>query len=554
MKNLLFKDNDIKKGWAIVIALSALAVKLFCSFTQYATVYPPLAPIDDNLMTLAAMSIVKGEWLGAYNYLTLSKHAFFAIWLAFVHITGLPLLVANMLLWAAACRLTVWAVKPVMQKNWMRLFTFLGLLYNPAACAEYATRVYRDGIFPALCLMFIAGVTAVGLRYREKMTKWLGWGALYGLSFGLIYLSREDGIWIVPFFAAAFVIVIGLLIFEKQKGVFTKAIAMVMPFALSLAIIGGYCYMNYLHYGRFIISDFSSGEFKAAYGALTSLEQDNWHPLVAVPGDVREDVYREVEMFAPVEKALQKPLLVNGYFNEAIGDFQSGAFYWALREALSDLGVYATPQTAQNYYENLTAEIQKAVDEGRLKTQNGKNKLRKSVTPIIKMEYVPDVLAETFTGFKVTMLFRQCDPLAHRAVGTVEEIQPVERFIHQKGATALLPNTEIPYLDPVRAVTHTFLRAFVLIYKICIPLMFVITLCWQIKKLLRDLTDKKFDGESMLNIILLGLLGMALLRCAMIAFVEVASFGIGTYVMYLSTVHPLIILYSFTGFCKTFEY
>ncbi len=554
MKNLLFKDNDIKKGRAIIIALLALAAKLFCSFTQYATVYPPLAPIDDNLMTLAAMSIVKGEWLGAYNYLTLSKHAFFAIWLAFVHITGLPLLVANMLLWAAACRLAVWAVKPVMDKNWMSLFTFLGLLYNPAVCAEYATRVYRDGIFPALCLMFIAGVTAVGLRYREKVTKWLGWGALYGVSFGLIYLSREDGIWIVPFFAAAFVIVTGLLIFEKQKGVFVKTIAMVMPFVLSFAIIGGYCYMNYLHYGRFIISDFSSGEFKAAYGALTGLEQDDWHPLVAVPGDVREDVYREVEMFAPVEKALQKPLLVNGYFNEAIGDFQSGAFYWALREALSDLGVYATPQTAQNYYENLTAEIQRAVDEGRLKTQNGKTKLRKSVTPIIKMEYVPDVLAETFTGFKVTMLFEQCDPLAHRAVGTVEEIQPVEQFIHQKGATALLPNTEIPYLDPVRTVTHTFLRAFVLIYRICIPLMFVITFCWQIKKLRRDLADKKYDGESMLNIILLGFLGMALLRCAMIAFVEVASFGIGTYVMYLSTVHPLIILYSFTGFCKTFEY
>ena len=57
----------------------------------------------------------------------------------------------------------------------------------------------------------------------------------------------------------------------------------------------------------------------------------------------------------------------------------------------------------------------------------------------------------------------------------------------------------------------------------------------------------------MLNIIMLGLVGMALLRCAMIAFVEVASFNIGTYVMYLSTVHPLVILYSFVGFDKTFE-
>ena len=43
---------------------------------------------------------------------------------------------------------------------------------------------------------------------------------------------------------------------------------------------------------------------------------------------------------------------------------------------------------------------------------------------------------------------------------------------------------------------------------------------------------------------MLGLLGMALLRCAMIGFVEVSSFGIGTSTMYLATVHPLLILYA----------
>ncbi|MBQ3008842.1 MAG: hypothetical protein IJD80_04550, partial [Oscillospiraceae bacterium] len=458
MKNILFEDNDIKKSAAVTIALLAVLAKLALSFTQFATVYPPLAPIDDNLMTQAAMSIVQGNWLGDYNYLTISKHAFFAAWLAFLHITKIPYLVGNMMLWSLASAFAALALRPVMKKNRMVLFTFLGLLYNPAASAQYATRVYRDSIFPALCLMFFAGVAAVGLRYREDVKKWTGWLFLYGISFGCIYLCREDGIWIVPFFLAAFVIVAGLIIFEKQDRKIVKITAMLLPFALSAGIIGGYCYMNLQHYGRFIISDFSSGEFKAAYGALTSLEQDNWHPLVAVPGDVREDVYREVEIFAPVETALQKPLLVNGYYNEAIGDFQSGAFYWALREALSDLGVYDTPQKAQEYYESLTAEIQQAVDEGRLKTENGKTKLRKSVTPPIKMEYVPDVLAETFAGFKVSLFFEQCDPLAHRAVGTTEEIQPVEQFIHQQGATAMIPYTETPYLSPVRALSHGILR------------------------------------------------------------------------------------------------
>ena len=126
-------------------------------------------------------------------------------------------------------------------------------------------------------------------------------------------------------------------------------------------------------------------------------------------------------------------------------------------------------------------------------------------------------------------------------------------FINQSGDTGYIPGTDISYISPARKAMHTVLEIFILIYRLCIPVMFVISLLWQIKKLREDIWNKKFDMESMLNIIMLGLVGVALLRCAMIAFVEVASFNIGTYVMYLSTVHPMVILYSFVGFDKTFE-
>lgn len=553
MKQIFFEKNDIKKGFAILIALGAVVLKLVLAYGQYATIYPPLAPIDDHLMFTSAQNIVAGNWLGEYGWLTISKHAFFAVWLAFLHILKIPYMVGNMALWAVAAFFATMAVKPVLTKNWQKLFLFLGLLYSPAMSAQYATRIYRDTIFPSLCLMFVAGVVAVGLRYKEKIASWLAWLVLYGVSFGCIYLCREDGVWILPFFVAAFVIVTALLVIEKQKNAVAKAVTMVLPFVLSGAIIAGYAYMNYVHYGRFIVSDFTSSEFKSAYGALASLQQDNWHPLVSVPEDVREDVYKVSPSFAQLEEGIKSGWIENCYKNPKIEDFQSGAFYWALREVVAQNGYYNTPQKAEEFYNQLTAEIQAAVDDGRLKTANGGTKLRKSVTPPIKMEYVPDVLVETFAGFKTVMLFEQCVPLAERAVGLPEEIKEVEEFINQQGAVALIENTDIPYLSPVRKAMHTVLEIFILIYRLCIPVMFVISLLWQIKKLREDIWNKKFDKESMLNIIMLGLVGMALLRCAMIAFVEVASFNIGTYVMYLSTVHPLVILYSFVGFDKTFE-
>lgn len=554
MKKLLFKNNDINKWVAVAVAFLAVVLKLILAWGQYATVYPPLAPIDDHLMFTAAQNIVAGNWLGEYSWLTISKHMFFAVWLAFLHIVKVPYMVGNMALWAVACAFAVKAVKPVISKNWQRLFVFLGLLYNPAMSAQYATRIYRDAIFPSLCLMFVAGVLAVGLRYRENVKTWLGWLVLYGASFGCIYLCREDGMWIIPLFAAAFVIVAGLLIFEKQKQLAVKIVAMALPFAISGAIIAGYCYMNYIHYGLFATSDFSQGSFTAAYGAMTSLQQDNWHPLVSVPQDVREDVYAVSPAFAQLKNDIDSDWFHNRYVNDNIGDYGSGSLYWAMREAARTAGHYESAASAQQYFDTIYNDIQTAVDNGTLHTTNGKTKLRNSVTPPIKLEYVPDVLGETFAGFKVVMLFEQCDPLAERAVGYPEEIREVEDFIRQSGAVAMIENTDIPYLSPVRGLMHTVLRRFVQIYRYCIPVMFVIALLWQIRKLRWDIFAKRFDGESMLNIIMLGLVGMALLRCAMIAFVEVASFNIGTYVMYLSTVHPLVILYSFIGFVKTFEY
>ena len=554
MKKFIFENNDINKWIAVAIACLAVIAKLILAWGQYATVYPPLAPIDDHLMFTAAQNIVAGNWLGEYGYLTISKHMFFAVWLAFLHMAKIPYMAGNMALWAFASGTAVVALKPVLSKNWQKLFLFLGLLYNPAMSAQYATRVYRDAIFPSLCLLFVAGITAVGLRYSEKISKWFGWLVLYGISFGCIYLCREDGMWIMPFFAAAFVIVIIFLAVEKQKDVFKKAVAMLLPFVLSAGIVGGYCYMNYIHYGSFIVSDFSKGEFVRAYGAMTSLQQDNWHPLVSVPRDVREDVYKVSPSFAQLEDKLDSDWYHSRYVNANIGDYGSGSLYWAVREAVAEEGYYETARKSRQYFETVYNDIQTAVDNGILQTTNGKTKLRGSVTPVIKMDYVPDVLAEIFAGFKAVMLFEQCDPLAERAVGYPEEIQEVEEFIYQQGATACVENTDIPYLSPIRGLMHTVLRIFVQIYRYCIPVMFAISFLWQVKKLRTDIFAKKYDGESMLNIILLGFLGMALLRCAMIAFVEVASFNIGTYVMYLSTVHPLIILYSFIGFEKSFEY
>lgn len=56
----------------------ALLVCLRCALTafQQAYIWVGGAPLDDELMFRAANAITAGEWLGAYDYLTLSKVMF----------------------------------------------------------------------------------------------------------------------------------------------------------------------------------------------------------------------------------------------------------------------------------------------------------------------------------------------------------------------------------------------------------------------------------------------------------------------------------------------
>ena len=543
------KNNDISKQFLIIIAAVLVLARLFLAWTQYATIYPPLAPIDDHFMFTTAQSIVEGNWFGDYNYLTLSKHAFFAIWLAFLHVAHIPFMVGNAALWAFTSVVFVMAVAPLVKKNWAKLFLFAGMLYNPAVWARFSTRVYRDSIFPSLCILFFACVLAVGLRYKEPIKKSIGYMVGYGVTFGVVYLSREDGIWVLPFALAAFVVVAILWLVEKHKGAVKRIVALVMPFVLSAGIICGYCYMNYLHYGRFIVSDFTSSDFTNAYGALMSIEHEDWQPLVSVPRDVREKLYKEVPSFALFEEGLEEPILKNGYYNTKLEDFQSGGFYWAIRTALQNAGYYDTPQKAQQYYETLYAEIVRAVEEGRLEA----DKLYASVTSPIKPQYIFPVIGEGFKGFWAAMTFQQCDPLAEKAVGYPHEIAEVEEFIYQKGGTVLVANSDDIYLPPLEWLTHTFMRVMNVVYKIGIPLMLVMALCWVIKALCWDIRCKKLSLDGLLAIVLIGLVGMALLRCMMIGYVEVSAFNIGTYGMYLSSVYPLLIGAAFIGTVKNFE-
>ncbi|MEG1305305.1 MAG: hypothetical protein RSD19_06950, partial [Oscillospiraceae bacterium] len=145
------KRGDMSKLVMLVLIASFVAVKLLLVSTQMTYVYQD-SVIDDGMMFSAARKIVTGNWLGAYNWLTLGKHMFFSVWLALLILLRIPYLIGGQLLYLAACLAAMCALAPIFKKRWLRFMLFLILWLSPYSTAQYTLRVYRDNIFPSLCL------------------------------------------------------------------------------------------------------------------------------------------------------------------------------------------------------------------------------------------------------------------------------------------------------------------------------------------------------------------------------------------------------------------
>ena len=377
-------------------------------------------------MFRAAQNITAGEWLGAYDYLTLSKAMFFPVWLALLHALHLPYLVAGATLWCGAALLAAFAFSPLWRKKRpeqgrvLTLALFAALAFLPSSWAAYTLRVYRDNIFPALCLYFFAGMAGMALRavFEKDKPLW-PWLAAAGAGLACGYLDREDaGLFLLPFAAAATVIVALVLVGKRRW----KALAaQVIPYAMLGVGVLTFCTLNYTHYGVFALSDFSEGPFAAAMGAMMRVDTDSDKPYLSVPADAREKIYEAVPELKPVAYWLEEDAqMENDFRDPGLDDYRAGSFYWAIRRAAQYEGIYADAQTAANYWQTVADKINADCDAGTLPSRTGK---RVATSQPITAAYVPATLAETWNGFRHVLGFRDCAPYeALRSIGTDDDI------------------------------------------------------------------------------------------------------------------------------------
>ncbi len=323
---------------------------------------------DDHLFLNMAKGLASGQWLGAYSQLTLAKGPFYSMWIAASFGLGVPLLLAQDLLYASACAVFVSALAPVLRGELVRMVLFAVLFFNPSTFIDgVGTRVVREGIYPALTLLVLGCALAIPLRGERPFRSNASWAVGLGTSLTALWLCREERVWIVPSLLLVAVWVAVQRLSSRRTLILLGATAA----AVFVVLVGAVVVKNWLYYGVPVITEFTEGQFRGAYAALGRVRQAEERLRIPLPQETRLRIYAVSPRFAELQPFMEGDI-GRGWSmlgcNEAgiCGDIAAGWLMWALRDAAAAAGHYHDARDAARYWASVRAEVASACRDGRI--------------------------------------------------------------------------------------------------------------------------------------------------------------------------------------------
>jgi hypothetical protein len=351
---------------------------------------------DDALFFKNAHQIVTGKWLGAYNQMTLAKGPGFPLFLAVNAVLGIPVTLLTALLYIFACGQIANTLRGLGFNRYFVLTIFVVILFHPAL---FPLRIIRDNIYPALSLIIISGVIRLAFA-RQQHDHRLVSVVPYGLVFGFFWMTREEGIWIVP--GLLILLCLRALQLKKQnlpiKDIFYRFACFLLVATLFVSLIA---MINYYKYGKFEVVDFKGNAFSQAIKSLNSVDVGSDLPYLPVSFDKRQEIYRVSPTFAQLKGNFEdkenklKIWTLAGckIYPWTCGDYAGGWFAWALRDAVASKGHYKNSVKAAEFYNNITKEIETACDIGSIRCRANPISLMPNIT-MTQLKELPGKIVE----------------------------------------------------------------------------------------------------------------------------------------------------------------
>ena len=534
--------NILKKYYLIFIIIGIICIKqiLVNGIPIYAI---SNAVCDDRLMANIATYLLKFEWLGDYNQLTLVKGIFFPLYLAINVFLGISYIGATTALYSLACLIFVYSIKDLIKNKWFLLIIFTILIFNPVSYGqETLQRVYRNSITASQVLIIFSAFFKMYLNRDKKITKMLPWALLGGFTLASFVNNREDWIWIMPFIIVVTMVIIVTIIMKNKniKQNISKIIVVIVPLIILFAVNTTISTINYKYYNIYSYNEINNSDFSDAMKAIYSVENEEEIEYVSVTREKMKRLYEISPSLNLIKDNMENYL--DGWSktdrNPDDLEVEDGWFFWCLRDAVYASGYYKDGQTANEYYKKVAEEINEAIDSGLVESQPTmpsalmspwrKGYTAKITDAMLKIiVYVP-----SFTDVSTTTI---------ASTGNIEGIKAMEILTNNN---AIYPDSYGEAAEAQIAVYKVYtsrLNAIGSIYKKTGFLVFILGLTSYILLVIKMFAKK----EKNIDIILLltGILLSYLVLVLGVAYNHIASCYSITY-MYLSGAYPLVIAFS----------
>ncbi len=347
---------------------------------------------DDLLFVRLANALRDGHWLGSFDKLTLAKGPGFSMFLAATSALHLPLRLAEQSVYLIGCWLIAIVAGRVTERRWLATIMFGAAALNPVFWSAALSPVVREHLYLGQTCV-VLGLAA--LLTLVKLSKWRSFatGAMLGAVFAWFWLTREEGLWLVPPLALLALFGLGRAWLDRSRR--AMAVSLAVPLIVFAALDLADAAMDYYVYGAFETNEFRAAPFKDAYGALTRVQAGDPRPYIPVPRAARAQIYAA----SPVARELAASLEgADGQSWQRIGcavhaipscdDMQSGWFMWALRDAVASIGEYSSAGAAMRFYRRLAAEVNAACASGTLRC----GPPRSGFLPPLTAEYAPGIM------------------------------------------------------------------------------------------------------------------------------------------------------------------
>jgi hypothetical protein len=256
---------------------------------------------------------------------------------------------------------------------------------------------------------------------------------LSGFCFGLFWITREEGIWVLPSFA--FITLYSLYLSHHRK-LLLKHLAIYIVFSLALPIATGL--INNHKYGRFQIVDFKSSSFVNVINALNRVDVGEEQQFVPVPRKKRDAIYkispsfRELRVF--FENSRNEWLKPGCNVNSSTcGDYAGGWFVFALRDGASSLGYYKDAISITSYYDRISKEINLACNSRKLSCIN--NPI--PYMPRLTKDAIKSIPKKITEAIKLTIYKKKVALTAGQSWGTPYSLNQTLNFLGNPKAVPL---------------------------------------------------------------------------------------------------------------------